>query len=109
MTELTKKNKKKIEQLQILEQNINTLLGQKQQIQSQIVENDSAIEEMDKSSTVYKIIGNIMVKSKKTELKKELQSKKERLELRTKAIEKQEKNLKNKASKIQKEVLKEIK
>jgi len=74
-----------------------------------MMEIESALKELKNSEEAYKIIGNIMVSSKKPDLEKDLTSKKETLELRIKMLEKQEEKIKEKADKIQKEVLKEIK
>jgi len=84
-------------------------LMQKQSFQTQLVEIESALKELKNSEKAYKIVGNIMVSSKKEELEKDLKSKKETVELRIKMLEKQEEKIKEKADKIQKEVLKEIK
>jgi len=99
----------KIGRMQLLEQNIQNFLMQKQQFQTQLVEVNSALEELEKAEVSYRIIGNIMVLSKKDELKKDLDSKKEMVELRINAIEKQEEELKEKAKKLQGEVLEGMK
>ena len=99
----------KIQKLQLLEQNMQQFLMQKQQFQAQLVEIDSALGEVDKTENAYKIVGNIMVASNKEDLKKDLQSKKEVAELRLKTLEKQEGQIKEKAEKLQAEVLKKIK
>jgi len=100
----------KIAQLQMIEQNIQNVLMQKQTFQSQLIEVENALEEIEKSKgKVYKIIGPIMVSSNAEDLKNELNTKKEITELRIKSIEKQEDQLKEKASKLQSEVLKNIK
>lgn len=101
-------DKEKINQLQIYEQGLQNILLQKQQFQSQISEIDSALKELENSSQSYKIIGNIMVNSKKEDLKKDLESRKSTLELRIKTIEKQEESIKEKAKKIQSEVVKNM-
>ena len=87
---------------------MQNILMQKQQFQSQIIEIESALNELKNSEENYKIIGNIMVKTNKEELQKDLNQKRELFELRIKTIEKQEKETKEKASKIQTEVMKEI-
>ncbi len=96
---------KKIGQLQMYEQSIQQFLAQKNQFQSQLMEVDSALAELKKTDTAYKIIGNIMVLSEKDDLKKDLDSKKEMLELRIKTMEKQESQVKEKTSKLQSEIL----
>lgn len=106
---MSKETEEKIQRMQLLEQNIQNLLMQKHQFQSQLVEVKSALEELESSETAYKIIGNIMVASKKEDLKKDLESKKEMVELRITTIEKQEEELKEKTKKLQSEVLEEMK
>ena len=106
MTEINAQ--KKIQELQMLEQNLQNFLVQKQNFQMQMVEIDSALEELSKTDKAYKIVGNLMVASKKDELEADLKNKKEMTELRIKSIEKQEKSLKDRASKLQKEVLGEM-
>ena len=105
----SEETQKKIAQLQSLEQNLQNFLMQKQTFQSQLVEIDNAIDEVEKSSgSVFKIIGSVMVSSKKDDVKKDLQDKKEVVSLRVSNLEKQEEKIKEKASKLQKEVLSEV-
>ena len=106
MTEASKETETKLNQLQMLEQSMQNLLMQKQQFQLQQVEIESALKELEKVNEAYKIVGNIMVLSKKDDLKADLASKKEIVELRIKNMEKQENQLREKASKLQNEVLK---
>ncbi|MBW3000023.1 prefoldin subunit beta [Candidatus Woesearchaeota archaeon] len=103
------KTEDKLGQLQLLEQNLQGFLMQKQNFQAQLLEVDSALSELETTDTAFKIVGNIMVASKKEELKKDLEKKKEMLELRIKSIEKQEETLREKAKKTQEEVLQEMK
>lgn len=109
MTE-SKEVQNKIAQLQMLEQNIQNFSMQRQTLQTQVIEIDNALEELEKSKgTAYKIIGSVMVASEKESLKKELISKKEIIAIKNKSILKQEEQLREKANKLQEEVLKEIK
>jgi len=109
MTGMSKEAEQKINQLQMFEQSMQSILVQKQQFQNQLMEAESALGEIDGSKEVYKMIGNIMVLATKEDLKKDLQGKKEMLDLRIKSIEKQETQMKEKATKLQEEVLKQIK
>jgi len=109
MTDVGNDAENKINQLQIMEQSVQNLTMQKQQFQMQQVEIESAINELDKVEEAYKIVGNIMVLSKKDDLKKDLTSKKDIIGLRIKSLEKQESQLKEKSSKLQEEVLKGMK
>jgi prefoldin beta subunit len=106
---LTKETEQKITELQLLEQNLQNFILQKQAFQAQILEIDNALKELENSKESYKIIGPIMVHSNREDLKKDLNSKKEILSIRIKNIEKQEDKLKEKAESIQSDVLKQIK
>ena len=108
MAEENAETEQKISQLQMFEQGLQSFLIQKQQFQGQIVELESAIEELSSTTQAYKIVGNVMVLTDRDELKKDLGSRKEMLEIRIKAIEKQGSQLKDKATKLQEEVLKQI-
>ena len=107
--EVSKETEQKIGQLQMFEQSLQSFLGQKQQFQAQLVEIESALGELENTDKAYKIVGNIMVESNKDELKADLQSKKEMLELRIKTMERQESQVREKASKLQSEILNKIK
>ena len=102
-------SEEKINQLQMYEQSLQGLLVQKQHFQSQLTEIDSALKEIDSSKDSFKIIGNIMVKTSKDDLKKELTEKKSSLTLRIGTLEKQEEGLKDKAKNLQSEVMKNMK
>lgn len=111
MTEkkIPKETEQQIMQLQMLEQNLTNLTAQKQQFQNQLIEIESAIKELEGAKKAYKIIGNIMVSTKQEDLAKDLDQKKEVVELRIKNFDKQEKALKDKASQLQKEVMQKLK
>ena len=100
---------KKIQELQILEQNFQNLLLQRQAFGMELNETSEASEELKTAKEgVYKIIGQLIVKVKKGEIEKDLHSKKELLELRMKNIEKQEQSVKERLLKLREEVMKEL-
>ena len=107
--DVSKETEQKISQLQMFEQSLQSFLGQKQQFQVQLVEIESALGELEGTDKAYKIVGNIMVEANKDELKSDLMSKKEILELRIKTMEKQELQVREKAQKLQSEILQKIK
>lgn len=109
LMEISKETQEAISKLQLMEQNIQTLLMQKQQFQAQLFEVESALKEIEKTDEHYKIIGNVMIKTDKATLKAELGQKKEILDLRLKNIDKQEKQLKEKAEHLQKDIMGKIK
>lgn len=105
---MEKETEQKINELQMLEMNLQQFARQKQQFQAQAMEIESAQKELKTTDSAYKIVGNIMVKSSKEDLEKDLAEKKEMLDVRIKTIEKQETAIRQKAEKIQKEVLGKI-
>lgn len=107
---LDKQTQEELQELQILEQNLQNILLQQQAFQMELNETEFALSELSKSSEdVYKIVGNIMIKSKKDDLKKELDEKIKLLNLRLKSIEKQEHLLREKAEKLKQELEKKLK
>jgi len=83
---MNKETEKKIQQLQLIEQNLHNIIMQKQAFQMQLAEDENAMKELDKTSkNAYKIIGTIMVSSSREELKKELKEQKDILDLRIKS------------------------
>src|SRR3989344_6554754 len=99
----------KVNQLQLLQQNLQSVLAQKQQLQSQLVELESALEQLGSASQAYKIVGKIMISAKKEELTKDLQEKKEVAEIRFKNFNKQEEKLRENLEKTQQEAMQEFK
>ena len=107
---MKKEVEEKINQLQIMEMNLQNILLQKRTMQIQLLEVDNAIKELKNSKEdAYKVIGSIMVKTERDKLIKELDSKKEMVEIRLKSMDKQEKEIMEHASKMQQEIIKESK
>ncbi len=106
---LSKEAQETIQRLQMMEQNMQSLNSQKQQFQAQLFEIEGALKELETSPVAYKIVGGIMIGVDKASLQKELQGRKELFELRVLTLEKQEKQLKEKAKKMQEEVMASVK
>lgn len=82
----------------------------KQEIQTEEFEIKNALEELDKTSDiVYKIVGQIMIRTDKEDLKKELEFSRETNEIKLKSIEKQESILHEKIKIIQADVMELLK
>jgi prefoldin beta subunit len=100
---------KKIQEMQFLEQNFQNIILQKQACQMELSETNSALKEIEKAGDeVFKIIGQLMIKTDKSNTKKELEDKKKVLDLRIKAIEKQEASLAGQLEKFREEVVKSV-
>jgi prefoldin beta subunit len=68
---------KKIHELQNLEQNLQSMMVQKQSVQMELNEALNATEELKNSSgDVFKIVSGMMIKSERVTLQKELDEKK---------------------------------
>jgi len=97
---------KKIQEMQMLEQNLQNILLQKQAFQMELSETQSALKEIEKSGDeVFKIIGQLMIKTEKSKINEELSNKEKIITLRMNSIEKQEASLTKKLEDLQKEVL----
>lgn len=106
---MDKETEKQIQELQIIEQNLQNILMQKQAFQMELNETENASSELAKAKDeVYKIAGQIMIKSSKEVLLKELDEKKHLLSLRLKSIEKQESPLSERAGKLRDEIVSKI-
>ena len=79
-----------LQEMQILDQNLHNMLLQKQAFQMELSETNSALKEIDKSNEVFKLIGELMLKTDKEKAKEELSTKEKILSMRIKSIEKQE-------------------
>ncbi|MCY4490127.1 MAG: prefoldin subunit beta [Thaumarchaeota archaeon] len=83
--------------LQQSQQNLQAIMGQKQQLEMERAETDKALEELQKageSDNVYKFSGTIMIKSTKQNLITELEEKKLMDQTRSTVLEKQEERVK---------------
>lgn len=109
--EMTEETKNLLAQFQAYQQQLQTVLIQKETIKLQTIEIEKALEELNetKEKNAYKISGQIMVLKPVEELKKELSEAKEDLEVRIKALERSEEKIKDKLKDLQnklKDVLK---
>ncbi len=100
-------DEKKIQEMQMLEQNLQNLFMQKQAFQMELSETDAALKEIEKAGDeVFKVIGQLMIKTEKAKMNEELSNKKKLLEVRMNAFEKQEKALTEKIEEIREEFMK---
>ena len=107
--DVSQDTQEKIAQLQLFEQNMHSFVTQKRGLQSQMLEIENALKEMETSKgEVYKIVGTVMFHSQKEKLGKDLNERKDVLDLRIKSLEKQEKALEEKAKTLQAEVMAEL-
>jgi len=101
---MEKDKERKIQEIQIIEQNLYNLLLQKQAFQMEISETRAAKKEIETSKDIFKMVGNLMIKADKEKIKEELLNKEKLLNLRIKSLEKQENSLTEKRNSLRKEV-----
>lgn len=106
--ELSPQLQDQINRLQQLRAQVQIIGQQRQQIDLQLREIEEALKEMDKTSDktpIYKSVGAILIKTKgKSEIKTELQTNKESLELRKTTLEKQEGRSREKLTELQSKI-----
>jgi len=108
--DIDKETQEKIQELQGYEQNLHALLMQKQAFQMELSETENALTEISKSKDdIFKIVGNVMIKTDKKQIEEESKKKQELLALRLKSIEKQEQELGKQVEELRADVMKKIK
>jgi prefoldin beta subunit len=99
---------KNVQEIQFLEQGLQNILFQKQAFQMELSEAKEALKELENSKDeVFKIIGQIMVRSEKSKINEEILNKIKIFDLRMKNIEKQEASLTERIEKIRDNSLKD--
>ena len=90
-----------IQEIQMIEQTIQNLLLQKQAFQMELSETQQALEEIrNAGEEVFKIIGQLMLKTDKKKIEEELKNKEKLLNLRVTTMEKQENALNEKLTSL---------
>ena len=96
--------KEQIERYEQLQQNLQSVLVQKQQIDLEIIETDRALAELNKSTDdvkVYKSAGTVMISSNKTDVIKDLTESKDLSNTKITVLNKQEERLKVSLKEVQ--------
>ena len=106
--ELSPQMQNKIAQFQQLQQQIQVVSSQKFQLEAQLRDTARAITELENSPsdiTIFKNVGNLLVEARdKDKVNKELDDKKETIDIRIKALDRQEKQLVEKYQGMQQEL-----
>jgi len=111
MQNISPKVQNQINMLQQMQQQMQTILSQKNQYELAIQEALRALEELnesDESVVVYMNVGSVVMQKPKSDVIAKLNEKKELLDIRVKSMEKQEKMLQEKFEKLQQQVRQEL-
>ena len=96
--------KEQLERYEQLQQNLQSVLVQKQQVDLERIEIDKALEELNKSADdvkVYKSAGTVMVSSNKADVVKNLTESKDLSNTKITVLNKQEERLKESLKEVQ--------
>ncbi len=99
--------REQVSRLQQLQQNLQAIMMQKQQLEVENVETDRALEELKKAGVddaVYKNAGSVLIKSKKEEVVKELEERKELSNTRVMVLTKQETRVKENLKEVENKI-----
>ena len=97
--------------LQQVQQGLQSVLGQKQQLELELMETEQALSEltkMDEKAIIYKSIGSLLVKAEKGNVTTELTERKELLNTRIGVLGKQEERLRAQAKDLQARLQKDL-
>ena len=97
--------------LQQLQQTLQGVLTQKQQLELELNEVEQALSELEKltdAAVIYKSIGSLLVKSKKTKVTTELSERKELLNMRINVLGKQDERLRTQVKDLQEKLQRDL-
>lgn len=102
---MNSETEKKIHELQMMEHTLQSMMSEKQNVEVELNEVLNALGEVENSEDdIYKIVGEIMIKSKKELVLKDLEEKKKVLDLRISSFDKQESLMEKKISEQREEI-----
>ncbi len=107
MNQISPKVQNQLAMLQQVQQQMQTVVGQKTQYEMALREAKRAIEELadvPEGSAIFMSVGTVMMQKKKEDVTRNLTEKVESLELRIKSLEKQETLLQGKFEQLQAQI-----
>jgi prefoldin beta subunit len=90
--------------LQQLQQTLQSVLGQKQQVELETMEINQALDELQKladNAVIYKATGSLLIRAEKAKVTTELNERKELLSTRTTVLSKQEERVRGQVKDMQ--------
>jgi prefoldin beta subunit len=107
MNELPPQIQNQLAQLQQIQQQAQALMQQKGQVEMGLRETERALEELKKTedgAVVYKAAGELLVKANKEEVLKDLEEKKDSLDVRLKSLARQEERIQSRFNQLQEQL-----
>ena len=110
-TQLPPNIQEKLSRLQQLQNTMQQLVLQKQRLDLELTESERALktlEDVPSDAKVYKSAGSILIEKRKEDVVKELEDRREFLEMRSKVLAKQEGNTRKRITSLQESLQKEL-
>ena len=107
MNELPPQIQNQLAQLQQVQQQAQALLQQKGQVEMLLRETERAIEELKKSpedADVYRGAGELLIKTKREDVLKDLEEKKDNFDVRLKSLSRQEERIQQRFNQLQEQI-----
>ncbi len=104
MNELPPQIQNQLAQLQQIQQQAQAIMQQRNQVEMVLRETDRALEELKKTddeAIVYQAAGELLIKAKKDDVLKELEEKKDSLDVRLKSLARQEERIQSRFTQLQ--------
>lgn len=104
MNELPPQIQNQLAQLQQIQQQAQALMQQRNQVEMVLRETERALEELkktDENAVVYKAAGELLVRAKKDDVLKDLEEKKDSLDVRLKSLSRQEERIQSRFTQLQ--------
>lgn len=110
MDEISPQLQNQIVQYQQAQQQLQAVATQRAQIEAQLrglEESTQAVADADKDAPIYRMVGGVLIRAKdRKALLEELKDRKETMEVRLRALEKQEKHLKERFMSLHEQITK---
>jgi len=112
MNEMSPKLQNQIAQFQQLQQQLQTVVSQKFQMEAQLREVNNTLEELgkvDDDTPIFRNVGSLLIKANdKESVVTEMEEDKETLEIRVKTLNRQEKQMREKFQSMQEQIQKAL-
>ncbi len=108
--EISEQTQQLIMQFQTYQQHAQAVVAQLEAMKNQLIETESSLSEIEKSKEehVYKSVGTILIKKPREEVRKELEERKDLLNIRIESLNKEEKRIREKIKELQGKIQGEI-
>jgi prefoldin beta subunit len=107
MNELPPQIQNQLAQIQQVQQQAQTLLQQKGQVEMMLRETERALEELQKTpedAEVYRGAGELLIKAKREDVLKDLEEKKDNFDVRLKSLARQEERIQARFTQLQDQI-----